>query len=71
MCFFLLSLNKSPFLKEGPQKEKGIADRIFTIRGAQVLLDSDIAALFQVDVKRLNEQMKRNSIVFPRIIIFS
>jgi hypothetical protein len=27
MCFFLLSLNQSPFLKEGPQKGKGILYR--------------------------------------------
>ena len=38
------------------ETEAGITDRIFSIRGVQVMLDSDIAALFQVDVKRLNEQ---------------
>ncbi|MBO5528781.1 MAG: ORF6N domain-containing protein, partial [Bacilli bacterium] len=47
------------------ETEEGIADRIFTIRGVQVMLDSDIAALFQVDVKRLNEQRKRNQGRFP------
>ena len=47
------------------ETEEGIADRIFTIRGVQVMLDSDIASLFQVDVKRLNEQRKRNQGRFP------
>ena len=37
------------------ETEESIADRIFTVRGVQVMLDSDIAALFQVDVKRLNK----------------
>ena len=41
----LKSENKLPPLVE---TEEGIADRIFTIRGVQVMLDSDIAALFQV-----------------------
>ena len=47
------------------ETEEVIADRIFMIRGVQVMLDSDIAALFQVDVKRLNEQRKRNRGRFP------
>ena len=52
------------------ETEEGIADRIFTIRGVQVMIDSDIAALFQVDVKRLNEQMKRNPGRFPKDFCF-
>ncbi|MBO5528204.1 MAG: ORF6N domain-containing protein, partial [Bacilli bacterium] len=36
----------------------------------QVMLDSDIAALFQVDVKRLNQQMKRNPDRFPEDFCF-
>ena len=52
------------------ETEEGIADRIFTIRGVQVMLDSDIATLFQVDVKRLNQQMKRNPDRFPSDFCF-
>ena len=47
------------------ETEAGIADRIFTIRGVQVMLDSDIAALFQVPIKLMNQQMKRNPDRFP------
>ena len=52
------------------ETEEDIADRIFTIRGVQVMLDSDIAALFQVDVKRLNEQRKRSQGRFPMDFCF-
>ncbi len=37
-----------------------IQNRIFTIRGVQVMTDKDLADLYGVTVKRLNEQVKRN-----------
>ena len=37
-----------------------IRSRIFTIRGVQVMLDRDLAELYGVATKRLNEQVKRN-----------
>jgi len=43
-----------------------ISSKIHTIRGLQVMLDRDLAALYQVDNKRLNEQVKRNSDRFPQ-----
>ena len=52
------------------ETEEGIADRIFTIRGVQVMLDSDIAALFELPVRRINEQMKRNPDRFPEDFCF-
>jgi hypothetical protein len=39
--------------------------KIFTIRGIQVMLDRDLADFYQVEVKRLNEQVKRNIERFP------
>jgi len=42
-----------------------IQSRIMTIRGVQVMLDRDLAALYGVDVKRLNEQVNRNIERFP------
>ena len=42
-----------------------IQNRIFTIRGYQVMLDSDLATIYGVSVKRFNEQVKRNSKRFP------
>ena len=41
-------------------KETNIKDLIYTIRGQQVMLDSDLARLYGYEVKRLNEQVKRN-----------
>ena len=38
---------------------------IYTIRGAQVMLDSDLAEVYGVEAKRLNEQVKRNLGRFP------
>ena len=40
------------------------------IRGVQVMLDSDIASLFQVGVKPMNQQMKRNPDRFPEDFCF-
>ena len=48
-----------------------IKSRIFTIRGVQVMLDRDLAALYGVTTKRLNEQVKRNMARFPDSFRFS
>ena len=40
-------------------------DAIVRIRGQAVILDSDLAALYGVTVKRLNEQVRRNQKRFP------
>lgn len=37
-----------------------IQSRIFTIREIQVMIGRDLAELYGVEVKRLNEQVKRN-----------
>lgn len=42
-----------------------IEGRIITLRGLQVMIDRDLAELYGVDTKRLNEQVKRNSERFP------
>ena len=47
-----------------------IRSRIFTIRGVQVMLASDLAILYDVPTKRLNEQVKRNIERFPERFMF-
>jgi len=42
-----------------------IEKRILLIRGHKVLLDSDLAALYEVETRRLNEQVRRNLDRFP------
>ena len=50
--------------------EESIRDRIFSIRGFQVMLDSDLAELYGVETKYLNRVMKRNSERFPSSFCF-
>ena len=42
-----------------------ITSKIFVIRGKKVMLDRDLAQLYEVTTKRLNEQVKRNAKRFP------
>jgi len=47
-----------------------IKSRIFTIRGVQVLLDRDLAVLYGVETKALNQAVKRNAERFPESFMF-
>jgi hypothetical protein len=47
-----------------------IASTILVLRGYRVLLDAELAALYGVTTKRLNEQVKRNAARFPADFIF-
>jgi len=47
-----------------------IQRKIYTIRGTQVMLDRDLAELYQVKAIRLREQVKRNSERFPEEFMF-
>src|ERR1035437_9617791 len=47
-----------------------IERRIYLIRGNKVMLDSDLAELYQVPTFRLNEGVKRNSNRFPEDFMF-
>ena len=52
------------------KEESEIKDLIHEFRGKQVMLDSDIAKLFNVEAKQLNRQMKRNRNRFPEDFCF-
>lgn len=47
-----------------------IRKRIFTIRGVQVMLDRDLAGLYGVETKVLNQAVKRNAERFPEEYMF-
>lgn len=47
-----------------------IENMIYVIRGQRVMLDSDLARLYGVETKRLNEQVKRNHLRFPNDFMF-
>ena len=47
-----------------------IENKIYTLRGLQVMLDSDLAELYQVEPRVLNQAVKRNSERFPENFCF-
>jgi hypothetical protein len=47
-----------------------IESRILLIRGQKVMLDSELAELYGVETRRLNEQVSRNSERFPEDFMF-
>jgi hypothetical protein len=47
-----------------------IRDKIYLIGNVQVMLDTDLAALYNVKIKRLNEQVRRNIERFPNSFMF-
>ena len=47
-----------------------IQEKIYSIRGHRVMLDKDLAVLYGVTTKRLNEQIKRNFKRFPDDFMF-
>ena len=59
--------------KLGIQKEissSEIKELIYNIRGKQVMLDSDLAKLYNVETKRINEAVKNNPNKFPERFCF-
>jgi phage regulator Rha-like protein len=51
-------------------ESKDIGEKISTIRGQRVIMDSDLAEIYGISTKRLNEQVKRNLKRFPADFIF-
>src|SRR5271166_1354916 len=56
--------------KEHAMIRRPVENRILFFRRRKVLLDSDLAELYCVTVKRLNEQVKRNAERFPEDFMF-
>ena len=49
---------------------KNIQNKIYTIRGVRVMLDRDLAELYEVETKTLNQAIKRNALRFPEDFMF-
>ena len=63
----------TPQKKQIKQKIDVVPDlqnRILTIRGERVILDSDLAEIYGIETKRLNEQVRRNAERFPSDFAF-
>jgi hypothetical protein len=67
--FTKTSMSKNEILKL--VEEEKIMNRIHVIRNHKVMLDFDLAEMYGVETKRLNEQLKRNIKRFPKDFMFS
>ncbi len=52
-------------------QEQKVLNRIFVVRGQKIMLDEDLAEMYGVETKRLNEQVKRNRGRFPKDFMFT
>ena len=52
-------------------EEEKIMNKIHVIRNHKVMLDFDLAEMYGVETKRLNEQLKRNLKRFPKDFMFT
>jgi hypothetical protein len=57
-------------VRSAPVPVEQIGHSILILRGQRVLLDAELAALYGVTTKRLNEQVKRNAERFPEDFLF-
>ena len=62
--------NTNEIVPTAPCDDGFIKSRILTIRGVQVILDRDLAALYGVETGALNRQVKRNEERFPGDFMF-
>ena len=62
-------MNKQDIVKLSVSVET-IQNKIYLIRGQKVMLDHDLAQLYEVSTKRFNEQVKRNLRRFPKEFMF-
>lgn len=51
--------------------EQKILNRIYVVRGQKVMIDEDLAEMYNVETRRLNEQVKRNIKRFPKDFMFA
>jgi len=63
-------VKKAASFRKGLALVKRVERTVLTIRGHNVMLDADLAALYQVDVKALNQAVKRNRSRFPEDFMF-
>lgn len=56
--------------REAPVRVEHITRTILLLRGQRIILDAELAALYGVTPKRLNEQVKRNAARFPKDFLF-
>jgi len=50
--------------------EQQVLSRIYVVRGEKVMIDRDLAELYNIETKRLKEAVKRNIERFPKDFMF-
>ena len=66
----LPTANNGAIVAAGSATDDFIKSRIFTIRGVQVMLDRDLAVLYGIETRALNQAVKRNADRFPPDLMF-
>ena len=61
----MICLDQFDQIMSSHRKIANVESAIHLIRGRRVMLDSDLAVIYGVTAKRLNEQLKRNRLRFP------
>ena len=65
---YLVTMSTNKIIAKIP--DEIIANKIISLRNKKVMIDSDLAKLYGVSTKRLNEQVKRNLKRFPDDFMF-
>ena len=66
----MISLRAFDSTMTATRKIDNVESAIYLIRGQRVMLDSDLAAIYEVTTKQLNQQLKRNRDRFPTDFAF-
>ena len=59
------NMEENKLINSDELSNEEIKNLIYTIRGKQVMLDSDVARLYHYETRRINEAVKRNTERFP------
>jgi ABC-type transporter Mla maintaining outer membrane lipid asymmetry ATPase subunit MlaF len=51
--------------------DQKILNKIYVLRDQKIMLDEDLADMYKVETRRLNEQVKRNTNRFPKDFMFT
>ncbi len=65
-----MKAGKEIIIHQNEDEKTRIDERIFNIRGVQIMIDKDLAALYGVETKQLNRAVKRNIERFPEDFMF-
>lgn len=63
-------MNTKHKVGKGAMTDDAVMQQIYLIRGREVIIDSDLSALYGYETKRMNEQVKRNQERFPASFMF-